>query len=230
MTSTIPVITIDGPSGSGKGTIGLLLAQELGWHFLDSGALYRALALAALQQNIALHDEKMLVALAEQTDVQFQGKIKAQPPRTLLNAVDVTDEIRTESCGTAASKIAALPRVRQALLEKQRAFRRTPGLVTDGRDMGSVVFPEAPLKIFLIADPKERAFRRYLQLKESAINVSLDALCDELVERDRRDEQRLVAPLKPATDAVIIDTTGLSIEKVLQQAKEKVRNVFGQIY
>lgn len=226
----IPVITIDGPSGSGKGTIGYLLAKALDWHFLDSGALYRAVAYSALQQGLDLHNEAVLAKLALQIKIGFKPQEANQPPQTHLNGINVNDEIRSESCGVAASKIAALPAVREALLERQREFKQPPGLVTDGRDMGSVVFPEAQLKIFLMADPRERALRRYRQLKQSGINVSLDALCDELVERDRRDEQRLVAPLKPTSDAIILDTTGLSIEEVLQQAMALVRNVFGQIY
>ncbi len=224
MTHTIPIITIDGPSGSGKGTIGQLLAQKLGWHFLDSGALYRTLAFAALQQGITPENEAALITLAEQFDVEFKINLPGQSTHILLQGVDVTREIRSETCGVAASKIAALAPIRQRLLARQRQFKVPPGLVADGRDMGSVIFPEAPLKIFLIATPEERALRRYRQLKERGINVSLDALCEELIARDRRDEQRSVAPLKPASDAVILDTTGLSIEEVLRRVDEKVQN------
>jgi cytidylate kinase len=222
MKSNIPVITIDGPGGSGKGTISQLVATDLHWHYLESGALYRVLALLALQKNIATDDVSTLTAEAEKIPLRFVTA-KNQAPRVLLSEVDVTDEIHHESCGTVASKIAAIAEVRQALLERQRQFRQAPGLVTDGRDMGSIVFPDAQVKFFFIASPEERAHRRYKQLKEAGINVSLDALCEELIERDRRDQQRLVAPLKPTSDAIIIDTTGLSIAEVLQQVKAIVQ-------
>lgn len=217
MQTNIPVITIDGPSGSGKGTIGQLLAKKLGWHFLDSGALYRVLALAALQEQVVLTDENKLVILAEKIDVQFAVDNTARVAPIFLDGIEVTDKIRSEECGNAASKIAALPLVRHALLEMQYRFRQPPGLVADGRDMGTVVFPDAKSKFFLLASAKERALRRHRQLKERGINVSLDELCNELTARDRRDEERLVAPLVPAADAVRIDTTGLSIEQVLQK-------------
>jgi len=226
MVNSIPVITIDGPSGSGKGTLGHLLAHALAWHFLDSGAIYRALAFVALATNAPLDDEQALAILAENLDVTFKVAAAGQPPQTVINGIDATAEIRSEICGTTASKIAAFPAVRQALLERQRQFRQLPGLVTDGRDMGSVVFPDAPLKVFLSATVAERARRRYQQLKERGINVSLDALCIELAERDRRDEQREIAPLKPMPDAMIIDTTGLSIQEVLQKVEKRARELF----
>lgn len=221
MTNKFPVITIDGPSGSGKGTIGQLLANDLHWNYLDSGALYRALAWAALQTQIALDDEDGLVQLTQKIKVEFLPATAVHPEQILLDGLDVTLQIRREECGTAASKLAALPKVRDALLTAQRDFCQSPGLVTDGRDMGSVVFPKAEVKIFLVASAEERAKRRYYQLKDKGINVSLDALCQELLLRDNRDQQREVAPLKPTEDAVVIDTTGLSIAEVLKQVKEK---------
>lgn len=225
--TAIPVITIDGPSGSGKGTIGQLLAKKLGWHFLDSGALYRVLALAAEQQGIAVDAEAMLVNLANHLEVKFQVEQAGTPPRILLSSSDVTQAIRAENCGNLASKIGVLAAVRTALLARQRAFLQLPGLVTDGRDMGSVVFPQAQLKLFLEADLNERALRRQQQLKDQGINVSLGKLYDELAQRDTRDKERVVAPLKPAPDAVIIDTTGLQIDEVLQKALSEVQRVFG---
>lgn len=208
----IPVITIDGPSGSGKGTVGELLAKKLEWHFLDSGALYRALALTALKQRINLTDASSLKELAVNLDIEFILDCKI-----ILKGQDVSREIRTEKCGLAASKVAVLPEIRKVLLKRQRDFRQKPGLVADGRDMGAVVFPDAQLKIFLTASQKERAERRYRQLQEQGINVSLHDVFQDLLNRDRRDELRNVAPLKPASDAKIIDTTKLSIDKVLRK-------------
>ncbi len=211
----IPVITIDGPSGSGKGTVGELLAKKLGWHFLDSGALYRALALTALKQHIDLTDVSALRELAINLDIEFILDCKI-----ILKGQDVSREIRTEECSLAASKVAVLPEIRKVLLNRQREFRRTPGLVADGRDMGTVVFPEAQLKIFLIADQKERAERRYRQLQQQGINVSLHDVFQDLLNRDKRDELRNVAPLKPASDAKVIDTTKLTIDEVLRKILE----------
>lgn len=211
-----PVITIDGASGTGKGTISQILAHKLGWKFLDSGALYRVLALAAQKHQITFDDEKSLKVLAENLDVQFIAQENALPC-IILEGEDVTDVIRTEEMGDAASIVAALPAVRTALLSRQRAFREAPGLVADGRDMGTVVFPDAELKIFLKASLSERATRRLNQLKERGINVNLTVLIDELRQRDRRDQERIVAPLKPATDAICIDTDYLTIEQVIER-------------
>lgn len=211
-----PVIAIDGASGTGKGTVSQILAKRLGWKFLDSGALYRVLALAAQKHSVALDNEDALEVLAEHLDVQFIAQ-ETKSPHIILEGEDVTDIIRTEKMGNAASIIAALPAVRAALLSRQRAFRETPGLVADGRDMGTVVFPDAQLKIFLTASPEERALRRFNQLKERGISVTLGDLIEELRERDRRDQERTVAPLKPAEDAVIIDTDRLSIDQVVEK-------------
>ena len=218
-----PVMTIDGPGGSGKGTICRLVAQKLGWHLLDSGAIYRVLALAAIHHNIAAEDEEALQPLAAHLDVQFtadeQGNV-----RITLEGENVTHTIRTEEVGTAASKIASLPRVREALLRRQRAFRESPGLVADGRDMGTVVFPTAEVKIFLTADAQERARRRYLELKQKGHDVTIGDLLHEIQARDERDMNRAVAPLKPADDAYILDSTNKTIEQVL----EEVLNVYQQ--
>lgn len=211
-----PVITIDGASGTGKGTISQLLATRLKWKFLDSGALYRVLALAAQKHGVALDNEKGLDVLAEHLDVQFIAQSNLAS-KVILEGEDVTDVIRAEKMGNAASIIAALPAVRAALLSRQRAFREAPGLVADGRDMGTVIFPDAELKIFLVASPEERAMRRYNQLKEKGINVTLSDLIDDLRERDKRDQERVIAPLKPADDAVIVDTDCLSIEQVVER-------------
>lgn len=211
-----PVITIDGASGTGKGTVSQLIAKRLGWKFLDSGALYRVLALAAQKHAVALDNEKALEVLAEHLDVQFVAQ-GIESTRVILEGEDVSDTIRTEKTGNAASIIAALPAVRDSLLSRQRAFREEPGLIADGRDMGTVVFPDADLKIFLLASPEERAMRRYNQLKERGISVTLSDLIKELQERDRRDQERSVAPLKPAEDAIRVDTDRLTIDQVVDR-------------
>jgi cytidylate kinase len=212
--SPIPVLTIDGPSGAGKGTVSRLVANRLGWHYLDSGALYRAVGVAASWADIDLSDASALVRCTFDTDVGFTETAPGDL-RVLVNGVDATDELRLETTGAVASAIAAIPEVRSALKERQRAFRRAPGLVADGRDMGTVIFPDAPYKVFLTASADERAERRYKQLKEKGVSVTIDSLLREILARDARDAQRTVAPLKPADDAVLIDTTGLGIDAVV---------------
>ncbi|MGN5592680.1 (d)CMP kinase [Stutzerimonas nitrititolerans] len=222
MISQIPVVTIDGPSGSGKGTVAALLAAKLGWKFLDSGALYRLLAFAARNHGVDLTNEEALKVLAAHLDVQFDTAGSGQGMRIVLEGEDITEAIRNEVVGAGASQVAALPAVREALLQRQKAFREAPGLVADGRDMGTVVFPDATLKIFLTASAEERARRRYLQLKAKGDDVNLASLLDEIRARDERDTQRAVAPLKPADDAIQLDSTALSIEQVLGQILSEV--------
>lgn len=217
MAAGIPVVTVDGPGGSGKGTVTQMLARRLGWHLLDSGALYRLTALAATRQQVALDDESGLVAVARSLDVAFRPTPAGEPVRVILAEEDVTSEIRTEQCGNGASLVAVIQSVRDALLQRQRDFRQAPGLVADGRDMGTVVFPDAPVKVFLTASAEERAQRRHLQLKESGVDVNIAHLLDEIRARDERDMNREAAPLKPADDAQVIDSTGLSIEEVLSK-------------
>ncbi len=207
-----PVVTIDGPSGSGKGTVGRAVARTTGWHWLDSGALYRLVALAGRQLGLAPDDVKRHAEAAHSMGVRFED---AGEERVLLWGRDVTADLRLEIAGSGASQVAAWPEVRQALLERQKAFARPPGLIADGRDMGTVVFPEAELKIFLTASAEERALRRYKQLKDKGSGVSLAALSREIAERDARDSTRAVAPLMPAPDAHVIDSTGLGIEEVV---------------
>lgn len=216
------VITIDGPSGSGKGTVAGILAKRLGWNLLDSGALYRLLAFAAGNHGVALDNEALLEKLAAHLDVQFIGATDGKPARIILEGDDVTHAIRSETVAAGASKVAALPAVRDALLQRQRAFLEFPGLVADGRDMGTVVFPDAPLKVFLTASAEERARRRYLQLKAKGDDVSLSGLLDEIRARDERDTQRAIAPLKPAADAIQLDSTELSIEQVLERIMSEI--------
>lgn len=215
--SDVPVLTIDGPSGSGKGTIAQMIAREFGWHYLDSGAIYRVLAQAALKHRLDLADETALTTLAEQLDVCFA--FDNDELKVMLEGEDVSLLIRSETAGNAASKVAAIPAVRAALLQRQRDFRKMPGLVTDGRDMGTVVFPEAPFKVFLTASAEERAQRRYKQLKEKGIESNLSDLIAEISERDRRDSEREVAPLRPAEGALILDSTELGINAVFEQVR-----------
>jgi cytidylate kinase len=222
-----PVITIDGPGGSGKGTICRLLAQNLGWHLLDSGAIYRVLALAAIHHNIAPEDEEALQPLAAHLDVQFTCDELCNVKIT-LEGENVTHTIRTEQVGSVASQIASLPRVREALLRRQRAFRESPGLVADGRDMGTIVFPGAEAKIFLTADARERANRRYLELKQKGHDVNIDDLLSEIQARDERDMNRAVAPLVPAADAYLLDSTNKSIDQVLQEVLSFVKKQLNQ--
>ena len=212
-----PVIAVDGPGGSGKGTVTQMLAKKLGWHLLDSGALYRLTALAAVRQGVSLDDETALVRVALSLDVAFDPTPAGEPAKVILAGEDVTAEIRTETCGDNASRVAVMQPVRDALLQRQRDFRRAPGLVADGRDMGTVVFPDAPVKIFLTASAEERARRRYSQLKDAGVDVNIDALLEEIRVRDERDMNRSAAPLRPADDAQVIDSTGLSIEEVLDR-------------
>lgn len=216
------IITIDGPSGAGKGTVCALLAQELGYHLLDSGALYRITGLAAQRKNIALDNEDQVAQVAANLDVAF--KPSAQGVAVVLEGDDVSTTIRTEEVGSLASQVAALPKVRDALLQRQRDFAIAPGLVADGRDMGTVVFTEAPVKVFLTASAEERGQRRYKQLLEKGIRGSLPALIEDIRARDERDSNRAVAPLKPAQDAVVIDSTSLSIDEVCQKVMNLVRN------
>src|SRR3981081_2454899 len=219
MTLRTPIVTIDGPSGSGKGTISRAVAAGLGWHFLDSGALYRLVALAGLKRGLKPDDVEGHARLAASLDVRFEvapdgGEL------VLLEGEVVTDEIRSEVAGQGASRVAAWPGVRSALLHRQRAFARPPGLVADGRDMGTVVFPGADLKIFLTATPEARALRRHKQLKDKGSDVSLPALSREIAARDLRDQTRQIAPLRPAPDACVIDSTGLEVGLVVGRLLE----------
>ncbi|MFC4526584.1 (d)CMP kinase [Dyella halodurans] len=213
--SSVPILTIDGPSGSGKGTISRLVAEKLGWRLLDSGALYRAVGYAAGMEGLDLSDAEAVTRCAQTTKIRFQAATDGSDTRVLVNGHDATDELRTETAGAAASAIASIPSVRQALVEMQLGFRKAPGLVADGRDMGTVIFPDAPFKVFLTASAAERAKRRYKQLKEKGLSVTLATLQREIEARDARDASRTVAPLKPAADAVFIDTTGMGIDIVV---------------
>ena len=219
--TAVPVVTIDGPSGSGKGTIAALLARKLGWALLDSGALYRVTALAALNQHVDFADADALSLVASNLDVQF---IPSEDGLVIVLAGKrVSDSLRTEEVGALASQVAALPAVRAALLQRQRDFARQPGLVADGRDMGTVVFPSAQVKIFLTASVAERAKRRFEQLHQKGIDASFERLLADIQARDERDSQRAVAPLKPADDAIILDSTQMSIQEVLAAVMAQVR-------
>ncbi|MDG1733041.1 MAG: (d)CMP kinase [Thalassotalea sp.] len=225
MPESIPLITIDGPSGAGKGTVAKIVAEQLGWNFLDSGAIYRVLAVATLHHNISIDEEEAIIPLASHLDVEFKIVGEGEP-RVLLEGEDVTDNIRTEDVGIIASKVAAFPRVREALLRRQRAFKEAPGLLADGRDMGTVVFPDAPVKVFLTASAEERAQRRMNQLQQKGIDVNIGRLLDDIRQRDERDQNRKVAPLVPAQGALIVDSTELTVaqvvEKILLFANEKL--------
>jgi cytidylate kinase len=224
MEQTTPVITIDGPSGAGKGTVCRLLAQKLGWEILDSGAIYRVLALASIHHQIEPEDEESLIPLAAHLDVQFLSTETSS--KIILEGEEVTLSIRNEEVGGIASQIAALPRVREALLRRQRAFRQTPGLIADGRDMGTVVFPDAEIKIFLTATAEERANRRYLELKDKGHDVKIGDLLTEIQARDDRDTNRTVAPMVPAKDAIEIDSTNISAQEVFEQLIDVVETKF----
>ncbi len=212
-----PVIAIDGPSGSGKGTVCSRIAQKLGWHLLDSGALYRLVALAMQRHSIEIDNEEALIPLAAHLDVEFKANSAKNDLVIVLEDENVTDEIRTEECSQRASQVAAIPAIRLALLDRQRAFLQAPGLVADGRDMGSVVFPGALLKVFLTASAQIRAERRYKQLKKKGISVNFAAILNDISERDTRDSQRSVSPLHAADDAIIVDTSEMSIGEVVDR-------------
>lgn len=216
----IPVLAVDGPSGSGKGTLAQSLARHLGWHLLDSGALYRIVGLAAVEQGVDFDDEAGLAALAAHLDIRFAPAQLGEPAAVLLRGRDISSEVRNEQSGYYASRVAVFPEVRAALLALQRSFAQAPGLVADGRDMGTDVFVQAPLKIFLTASAEQRAERRYKQLIDKGESVNLAALLEDIRLRDQRDSERAVAPLRPASDAVLIDSTALNREEVLQRVLE----------
>jgi len=215
---TIPVITVDGPGGSGKGTLAQALADRLHWHLLDSGALYRIIGAMCQRRQVRLTDEAAVAGLAGRLDIVFEGH------QVRVDGLDLSDEIRTEDAGEHASIVARLVPVRAAVLDVQRAMRRAPGLVADGRDMGTVVFADAPLKIYLDASAHERAQRRYKQLKNKGLSVSLRGLLAQIEERDARDRGRAVAPLKPADDAIVVDSTAMSIVAVQELVLAEARN------
>jgi len=225
-TNTIPVLAIDGPSGSGKGTIGQILADRLGWHFLDSGAVYRAVGYLAARDGVDGSDVARVAALARDMKICFEI-VPDGTARVILDGADVGDGLRTEEAGAMASKVAAIPEVRAALLNKQRAFRQSPGLVADGRDMGTTVFPDAIVKVFLTASADVRAERRYKQLKDKGFDANLSRLLGEIRDRDARDSARAASPLKPAADASILDTSTLSISEVVGQIESLLRTRLG---
>lgn len=219
----VPIITVDGPSGSGKGTICQRLAHQLGWHLLDSGALYRLTALAAHHHGISTDDEESIKVVAAHLDVQFLTD-HTTGMKIVLEGEEVTDAIRAEQIGLDASMVASMPSVRLALLQRQRDFAVKPGLVADGRDMGTVVFPQAPLKVYLDASAEERATRRYKQLISKEVSASLEDILKDIKMRDERDMNRTVSPLKPAPDAVILDTTQMTIEEVLEAVLDEAKH------
>ena len=220
----VPVLTIDGPSGSGKGTVSALVAERLGWRLLDSGALYRAVGYAAGMGGVDLSDVEAVTRCAQETRIHFRATTDGSETRVMVNGHDATDELRTETAGAAASAIASMPTVREALMALQLGFRKAPGLVADGRDMGTVIFPDAAHKVFLTASAAERAKRRYKQLKEKGLRVTLGGLQREIEARDSRDASRAVAPLKAADDAVLVDTTGMGIDEVVAKVFAVVRS------
>ncbi|MCU7852180.1 MAG: (d)CMP kinase [Candidatus Thiodiazotropha sp. (ex Monitilora ramsayi)] len=221
--SQVRIITVDGPSGSGKGTISQRVAEHLGWHFLDSGAIYRVLGVMVDREDISIDSVDKIAELARNMPLSFSGE------QAMLAGEDVTGEIRTETAGNRASKVAVIPEVRSALLEWQQKYAKPPGLVADGRDMGTVVFPQAQVKIFLTASPEERAKRRYKQLKEKGLGVNLARLIEEIRERDERDSKRTVAPLQAAEGALTLDSTQLSIDEVYGQVMRKVHETFADL-
>ena len=219
----MPVVTIDGPSGSGKGTVAALLAKEFDWHLLDSGALYRLTALAAMNHGVDFTDEKSLEVLAGHLDVQFDPGDEGDGLKIILEGERVGANLRTEEVGAKASQVAALPGVRQALLKRQQDFAEAPGLIADGRDMGTVVFPHANVKVYLTASAEKRAKRRQNQLQQKGIDASFDQLLADIIARDHRDMNRDVAPLKPADDAIVLDSTRLSIQEVFSRVVDVMR-------
>ena len=224
MEASVPIITIDGPSGSGKGTVARRVATQLGWHLLDSGALYRLVAYAGQQRGVQPTDEVRYAQIARDLHVRFGADTRGEE-QIWLDGVEVSLAIRTEQAGEGASRVAVMPSVRAALVDRQHAFARPPGLVADGRDMGTVIFPSAGLKIFLTASADERAQRRYKQLKDKGLSANLAALSQEIAERDRRDASRAIAPLKPADDAIIVDSTALSIDAVVARVLELAADI-----
>lgn len=224
MTGIVPVVTVDGPGGTGKGTVCAGLSGRLGWHLLDSGALYRAVGLAAQRRGIDLERGGAVAELASTIQIRFSREATgSEPIRTWVDGLEVSDDIRTEECGAAASRIAAHPEVRASLLAQQRRFRKEPGLVADGRDMGTVVFPDAVLKFYLTASVEVRAKRRHKQLKQKGIDVSLRRLFADIAERDRRDQGRSVSPMRPAEDSIVLDTSNRESGEVLELVMDWVR-------